>query len=113
MMPALVQSSIDSGQSASGELMETKKANSHWMGVGLWNDHSALHYAWKDSPQPQVLLTLGLLNLNPEPVRASTQSISVPSRYMELPRSTKTLKPPISRTSSPLFSCFSNPMWYW
>ena len=27
---------------------------------------------WKDSPQPQVVFTLGLLNLNPDAVRPST-----------------------------------------
>ena len=29
------------------------------------------NYTWKDSPQPQVLLTLGLWNLKPAPVRLS------------------------------------------
>jgi len=37
-------------------------------------------YTWNELPHPQVDLTWGLLNLNPEPSSVSTKSTSAPSR---------------------------------
>src|SRR5690606_19064455 len=54
-----------------------------------------------DSPQPQRLASLGLLNLNAAPSLSSTKSISVPSRYIDALGSITTLTPSASTTSSP------------
>ena len=43
-----------------------------------------IDYKLKDSPHPQVLFALGLLNTNPVPLRPPEYSNVVPTRYKKL-----------------------------
>ena len=69
--------------------------------------------ALKLEPQPQDATALGLLTVNPAPMRPSTKSTSAPLRYGRLKRSTTTLTPCWSATSSPGWGSPSKPSAYW
>src|SRR4051812_18480908 len=68
--------------------------------------------ALKLEPQPQEATALGLLTVNPWPMRPSTKSTSAPLRYGRLKRSTTIFTPCWSTTSSPGCGSPSNPSAY-
>jgi len=62
-----------------------------------------MNYNEKLSPQPQVLLALGLLNINPFPFKPPENSKVVPTKYKKLFLSTTILTSLSSKILS--FSC--------
>ncbi len=70
------------------------------------------HYTEKLSPQPQVRVALGLLNVKPLPSKPPENSMVVLKRYKKLFRSVTTLTPLSSNTWSDGFDSLSKSILY-